>query len=371
MTRALITGATGLLGRHLVPALVARFEGPHRALVLPHEDAGWLHDLDVEVVRGELRDCAALRTAVEQMELVYNLAALTGPNHPDEDYFAVNTHGAVNVCRAALAAGVRRIIHASSWTVYGSGRHGWVDERTPLAPIAEPYAFSKAGGDLAVQRLIGEVNLPAVIIRPATFFGPGDHRHFGRLATRMRAGRRVLVGSGQNALPWVYVDDVVRGFLLASVRECAVGRAYNIATDDPLTQEACLNVLAAELDLPSPLHHRWHATDSRMEPYPTRLGLRVFGEDNRHSIARASAELGYIPDVPVREGIRRTAAWYRTETPPSVPARIALRTPNFVAGVPARSGATTNLDVVASVAEQAHPPGAMASAGAAPHSTAP
>lgn len=359
MTRALITGATGLLGRHLVPALVARFEGPHRALVLPHEDAGWLHDLGVEVVRGDVRDCAALRTAVEHIELVYNLAALTGSDHPDDDYFAVNTRGPVNVCRAALAAGVSRIIHASSWTVYGSGRHGWVDERTPLAPIAEPYAFSKAGGDLAVQRLIGEVNLPAVIIRPATFFGPGDHRHFGRLADRMRAGRGVLVGSGKNALPWVYVDDVVRGFLLASVREGAVGRAYNIATDEPLTQAAFLSALAAELDLPSPRHH------------PTRLGLQVFGDDNRHSIARAYAELGYIPDVPVREGIRRTAAWYRTEAPLSVPARIAVRTPTFVAGIPARSGATTNLDVVASVAEQAHPPGAMASAGAAPHSAAP
>ncbi|MGH3404920.1 MAG: NAD-dependent epimerase/dehydratase family protein [Streptosporangiaceae bacterium] len=83
--------------------------------------------------------------------------------------------------------------------------------------------------------MIVDEHLPAVIIRPGTFFGPGDRLHFGRMADRLRAGRGVIVGGGDNALPFVYFTDVVQGLLLALGHEHAVGQAYNIANDRPLT----------------------------------------------------------------------------------------------------------------------------------------
>ena len=120
---------------------------------------------------------------------------------PMADYRAVNVTGTQNVCRAALAEGVPRIVHISSWTVYGMDLGQPAREDFLLQPFREPYAVTKAEGDLAVQRMIAEDHLPAVIIRPGTFFGPGDHLHFGRMADRLRAGKGVIVGAATTPCP--------------------------------------------------------------------------------------------------------------------------------------------------------------------------
>src|SRR5205807_1065441 len=82
----------------------------------------------------------------------------------------------------------------TSWTVYGMNLGRPAHEDFPLRPFHEPYAVTKAEGDRLIQRLIREAGLPAVIIRPGTFFGPGDRLHFGRTADRLRAGRGLIVG---------------------------------------------------------------------------------------------------------------------------------------------------------------------------------
>src|SRR2546430_17000060 len=97
-----------------------------------------------------------------------------------------------------------------------------------MTPLPEPSAIPKAEADSLVQRLIAEDRLPAVIIRPGTFFGPDDRLHFGRMADRLRAGRGIIVGSGRNALPFAYVTDVVQGLLLAPTHHPAGGQAYTI-----------------------------------------------------------------------------------------------------------------------------------------------
>jgi nucleoside-diphosphate-sugar epimerase len=233
--------------------------------------------------------------------------------------------GTENVCRAALAAGVRRVVHMSSSSVYGMALGRPVDERFPLAPFPDPYPITKALGDLAVQRMISEDRLPAVIVRPDQIFGPGDRLHFGRMADRLRAGKGVIVGSGRNALPFVYVTDVVEGLLLALDHEHALGQAYNITNDRPLTQRELLSAIASELDAEPPrLHLPYRAlyaagyaaerlarlTPSRTRPPITRLGVAFFGTDNRHSIAKARSELGYTPRVVLRDGVRLAASWY-------------------------------------------------------------
>jgi nucleoside-diphosphate-sugar epimerase len=234
--------------------------------------------------------------------------------------------GTEHVCRAALAAGVRRLVHVSSWTVYGMALGRPAREDFPLRPFPEPYALTKAEGDRVVQRLIAQEHLPAVILRPGTFFGPGDRLHFGRMAERVQAGKGLIVGSGRNALPFVYVTDVVQGLLLAAEHAQAVGQAYNITHDQPLTQQEVLGAIAQELGVAPPrLHAPYPAlyaaavaaeqagrlTRSRRQPLVTRLGVNVFGTDNRQAIDKARRELGYTPRVSLREGVRLAAAWYR------------------------------------------------------------
>jgi nucleoside-diphosphate-sugar epimerase len=329
----LITGGNGLLGRHLVAALQDR--GDHvRVLLMPAEDPCWLEQRGVAFHRGDIRRPETLTEPMRDVEAVVHLAGIMGVWRPIDDYHAVNVTGTENVCRAALAEGVHRIVHVSSWTVYGMALGQPVSEEFPLRPFREPYAMTKAAGDIAVQRMIVEELLPAVIIRPGTFFGPADDLHFGRMADRLRAGKGVIVGSGENALPFVYVTDVVRGLLLALDLDRAVGQAYNITNDHPLTQQQLLGAIAHEIGVSPPrLHIPYRVlygagylaerlaglSRSPRQPVVTRLGVKLFGTDNRHAIHKARRELGYRPQVDLIDGVRRAATWYQFDREPDAP----------------------------------------------------
>jgi nucleoside-diphosphate-sugar epimerase len=326
----LLTGASGLLGYHLISALQERGDSV-RALVLPAEDASRLETRGVRIFRGDIRQPATLIAPCAGVDTIFHLAGMMGLWLPLAAYHAVNVDGTENVCRAALRAGVRRLVHVSSWTVYGMDLGRAASEDFPLDPFQEPYAITKTDGDRVVQRLIAEEGLPAAIVRPGTFFGPGDRLHFGRMADRVRAGKGLIVGNGRNALPFVYVTDVARGLMLAAQRDEAVGQAFNITNDEPLTQEEFLRAIATELGAPAPrVHAPYDAlyavayaaeqvaalTHARTQPIVTRLGVKLFGTDNRHAIAKARALLGYAPQTPLREGIARAAEWYRAGSPP-------------------------------------------------------
>ena len=334
----LITGGNGLLGRHLVPSLLERGDSV-RVLVLPSEDASWLEDRGVAVYRGDVRLPDTLSAPVRGVDAVLNLAGMMGVWRPLADYRAVNVTGTQNVCEAALAGGVSRLVHVSSWTVYGMALGEPAREDFPLKPFMEPYAVTKAEGDRVVQRMITEQRLPAVIIRPGTFFGPGDRLHFGRMADRVRADKAIVVGSGDNALPFVYVSDVVQGLLLALDRERAVGQAYNITTDQPLSQVQLLRAIACAIDAAPPRVNVPYrllyagafvaerlAAVARIKgpPLVTRLGVKLFGTDNRHAIDKAREELGYEPQVPLEEGVSLAARWYLGHGSPDVASQPAV-----------------------------------------------
>ncbi len=325
--RILVTGATGFLGHYLVTALLERGDRV-RALALPIEDTTWLRERGVSIYPGDLRDPDTLIEPMRGVEGVFHLAAMTRVWRPMQEYYDVNVTGTENVCRAALAAGVQRLVHVSSGVVYGLGIGKPAREDLPLAPIYEPYSVTKAESDRLVQQMIAEDDLPAVIIRPGTVFGPGDSLNFGRIADRLRAGKGLIVGSGNNALTFVYVTDVIQGLLLAFDREQAVGNAYNIANDRPLTQEQTLRAIAEEVGAQPPsLHVPYYAlyavafaservatlTGGRIQPLATRQGVKLYGTDNRLSIDKARHELGYAPRVPVREGLRLTGEWYQQQ----------------------------------------------------------
>jgi len=115
--KVLVTGANGLLGHHLVAALQARGDSV-RALVLPNEDVSRLQERSVAVYRGDIRQPETLAEPMQGVEGVFHLAAMMGAWRSMEDYKAVNVTGTENVCRAALTAGVKRLVHISSAMVY-------------------------------------------------------------------------------------------------------------------------------------------------------------------------------------------------------------------------------------------------------------
>ncbi len=321
--KVLITGATGLLGGHLIKELQERGE-EIRALVLPVENADRLTKQGVEVVRGDVTDASTLPPAVKNVDLVFHLAGMMGVWRPLSDYRLVNVTGSANLYKAAQAAGVRRFVHTSSHTVYGLGYGRFLTENDALRPDPDPYSITKAEGDRLMRRLMINSEVETVILRPGTFFGPGDRLHFGRMAQKVRDGKGLIIGRGDNALPFCYVTDVVQGFLLAAYHENAPGNVYNITNDQPLTQQEMFNAIADAVGGKRPTLHLPYlpiyygsivaekvvARVTRTKPIVTQLGAMMFGSDNRHSIEKARRELGFEPKVSLREGIKLAAAWF-------------------------------------------------------------
>ena len=321
--KVLITGATGLLGSHLIKELQERGEDI-RALVLPVENANRLLEQGVEVVRGDVTDASTLPPAVKDVELVFHLAGMMGVWRPLADYRLVNVTGSENLYKAAQAAGVRRYVHTSSHTVYGLGHGRFLTENDPLRPDPDPYSITKAEGDRLMRRLMLNSKVETVILRPGTFFGPGDRLHFGRMAQKVKDGKGLILGRGNNALPFCYVTDVVQGFLLAAYHENAPGNVYNITNDQPLTQQEMFDAIADAVDGKRPTLHLPYlpiyygsiiaekvvARVTGTKPVVTQLGAMMFGTDNRHSIEKARRELGFEPKVSLLEGIQLAAKWF-------------------------------------------------------------
>jgi nucleoside-diphosphate-sugar epimerase len=319
----LVTGATGLLGTHLIKELLLRRE-QIRALVLPSESTEKLTRQGVEVVRGDVTDASTLAPAVEETDIIFHLAGMMGVYRPLSDYRSVNVAGSENLYKAALAAGVRRFIHTSSHTVYGLGYGRSLTEEDALRPDPDPYSISKAEGDRLICRLTLTSPMETVIIRPGTFFGPGDRLHFGRMAQKVKKGAAVIIGRGDNALPFCYVTDVVQGFLLAADHPNAPGEVFNISNDRPLTQQEMYNAIADAVDGKHPTRHLPYyptycgsiiaekvvARITRTKPLVTQLGVMMFGSDTRHSIEKARRELGYAPQIDLHAGIQLAAEWF-------------------------------------------------------------
>lgn len=323
----LVTGANGLLGRQVVTMLQERGDAV-RALVLPSEDAGWLEHRGVSVFRGDLRSRESLVEPMRGVDGLLNLAGMMGLWSSMQDYYDVNVTGVETIAREAMKAGVRRMVHISSWRVYGNAVGVPCREDMPFKPLSEPYSITKVQGEQVLQRLIKHEGLPVSIIRPGTFFGPGDRLHFGQLADRLRSRASLVIGSGENAVPFVYVSDVALGVVLALDNERAIGEAYNITTDEVMTQAELIQAVADEVGAQFPKLHVPYAVMyaaalaaeriAQLPGYPghplvTRMGVTVFGADNRHSIDKARRQLGFSPQVTLREGVRLSGEWYRQQ----------------------------------------------------------
>jgi nucleoside-diphosphate-sugar epimerase len=277
------------------------------------------------VFRGDIRIVGTLTAPMQHADAVFHLAAETRVWGPRQASHAVNVTGTANICRAALMSGVRRLVHVSTFAVYKKMNGRPVTEHDPLVPLNDPYSITKAEADMLVQRMIRDEQLPAVILRPGPFLGPGDRHNFGRLADRVRAGKCIIVGSGSNAVPLVYISDLVQALLLALDSDHAIGQAYNISSDQTMTQGQYLSAIAHDIGVSPPhIHVPYFAlyaaacaaerisalSGYRIPPVITRHGVKILGRDNSISIDKARRDLGYSPQVSIREAVRLTAAWY-------------------------------------------------------------
>ncbi|HEX4717396.1 MAG TPA: NAD-dependent epimerase/dehydratase family protein [Thermoleophilaceae bacterium] len=324
----LVTGAAGFLGSHVTDLLVESGERP-RVLLHPSDNVSRLPDAELDIHWGDVADPIVIDAAVTGVDCVLHCAAKTGPWGPEAEYEHTNVRALETLVYAAMAAGVRRVVHVSSITVHGNDVGGVADERAPLREEPNPYSRSKLVGERVLERMIREERAPVTIVRPGWIYGPGDRASFGRLAEKIAGGHMLMVGGGDNHIPLIYVRDAARGVLLAAESSRAVGRAYLLVNDEPVTQRDFITAVAAELGVAPPTRHlpyrlalnmgafaeRLGHLARRADPPPVmRYGLQLLGGENRFLITRAREELGFRPLVDLADGVSCSVAWYRGAT---------------------------------------------------------
>ncbi len=322
----LVTGATGFVGAAVVRALLAR--GCRvRVLVRPESDRRNILDLDVEIAAGRLEDPDSLRMAVAGCEALFHVAAdyRLWVRRPSVMH-AVNVEGTRALMRAALAAGVRRVVYTSSVAVLGHTADGKpADETTPStrADMVGAYKRSKFLAEAEVRRMIVQDGLPAVIVNPSTPVGPRDVKPTptGRIVVMAATGRMpAYVDTGLNI---VHVDDVAQGHLLAFDKG-TIGERYILGGDD-LTLAEILRRVAKLVDRRPPtielkrgmvypvavLAEGWGYLTGR-EPMATIDGLRMAKWKMWFSSAKAERELGYT-HRPADRALADAVRWFGEE----------------------------------------------------------
>jgi nucleoside-diphosphate-sugar epimerase len=329
--KVLVTGAAGFVGGHLVDMLIKRGDEV-RALVRPVEEVSHLRTLPgVEIMYGDLTDVTSLRRAVQGVQHVYHIAAKTGPWGPERVYQATNVQGVADLIFAAMDAGVQRIVHTSSITVYGHHLRGIVTENYPYHAENNPYSRTKIASEKLIFNLVKEHGAPVVIVRPAWIYGPRDTSSFSRFVNLIESGKGLIIGTGNNIVPVVYVRDVAQGLIKAGDASKEVnGRVYNIADDRRVTQTEYLNTIADALQVPHVSRKfpfsaaylagysaelAWKAMGRRKKAPPPLMtyGVTLLGGDQQFSIKRARHELGYAPEFDVKRGVAEGVRWYLSQ----------------------------------------------------------
>ncbi len=320
--RVLVTGASGFTGGHLARALCSRGDEV-RALVRDPGRAAGLAAAGIELARGDLLDAASLHAAARGVEVVYHIAAIyRQAGLRSEQYRAVNADAAGTVVEAAARGGARRVVHCSTVGVHGHIERPPATEDAPLGP-GDVYQATKLEGERAVREAGGRTGVEVVVARPSGIYGPGDRRLL-KLFRGVAHRRFVILGSGRIFYHLTHIDDLVEGLRLGATVPQAAGRTYILAGPEVTTLDELVACIAEEAGVPPPRRHLpawpfWLAGAAceavcapfGIEPPLYRRRVDFFTKSRAFDIGRARRELGYDPRIGLREGIRRTLAWYR------------------------------------------------------------
>lgn len=321
---ALVTGATGFVGSAVARALISAGHDV-RALARPGGDRANLTGLSVEIAEGRLEDAASLTAALAGCTALFHVAADYRLWVPDPDaMLRTNVEGTRALMRAAMAAGIKRIVYTSSVAALGLHGDGTpADETTPssLADMIGPYKQSKFLAEQAVSEMVARDGLPAVIVNPSTPVGPRDIKPTPTGRVVLEAARGHMPAYVDTGLNLAHVDDVAAGHLLAFERG-RIGRRYILGGEN-LTLAAMLGQIAEIVGRRPPqfaipraaiypiavLAESWARLSGR-EPFVTRDGLKMARKKMFFSSARAETELGYRAR-PARAALEDAIGWFR------------------------------------------------------------
>ena len=325
--RALVTGADGFIGSHLVELLV-RGGAQVRAMVYYNSwnEIGWLRDVPrevldgVEILAADVRDAERVRSAARQCSHVFHLSSLIGiPYSYDapRSYVDTNVTGALNVLQACRASdSLERLVHVSTSEVYGTAQTVPIAETHPLVGQS-PYAATKIAADKLAESFHLSFQLPVVIARPFNTYGPRQTARavIPTIASQLLRGlERVKLGALDPTRDFNYVTDTARGMLALGLCDAAAGRVVNIGSGEEWSIAETFDLLCEIVG------HKPSVETAPERVRPDRSEVRRLVADN----AEIRRLTGWKSEVAFRDGLARTVEWIRRNLEQFDPERYAL-----------------------------------------------
>jgi UDP-glucose 4-epimerase len=294
----LVTGGCGFIGSHVVDRLAA---AGHRPRIFDTRPSPWHEGVDTVV--GDILHAEDLRRAVRGCTAICHLAAAAdvGQVHAHPSWATeLNGTGTLNVLEAAREAGIQRVVYASTVWVYSDVDADEVDEDTLLPQPAHLYTAGKLSGELFCRSYAELYGLQPTILRFGIPYGPRARPAAvipSFVDRALRGEPLTIAGNGEQERSFVYVEDLADGVVRALAPHAA-GRTYNLAATETTTIRALAEIVRDEVAETPIVHTEGRAGDLR--------GARI-------DSTRAERELGWRASTPLREGVRRYAAWVRDQ----------------------------------------------------------
>jgi UDP-glucose 4-epimerase len=311
--RILVTGGAGFIGSHLVDQLV---ETDNEVVVVDDFSFGKLENIahhhdnkQVRIEKADICDTKRMMILARGVDIIFHMAVFCLRNslHDPSWCHEVNDTGSLRMCQAALENEVEKFVYVSSAEVYGNGLYFPIDEAHPFFPT-NVYGAAKAAGELYTRSYWKTYGLPIVIVRLFNTYGPREHSEgrraevIPRFVLRTLAGQRSLIfGTGQQTRDFTYVDDIVRGILLAAECDQAVGDCINLARGEDISVASICELVLKKLN--------------RTDLEPIYLGEeRPADIDKMHAnVGKAKDLLGFSANIRIDEGLDNYIEWIQQQ----------------------------------------------------------
>lgn len=309
--KALVTGAGGFIGSHLVECLIEkRYEVKAFVRYNSKNNWGWIEESEykdkIEVYTGDIRDFDSVKDSMKDVDVVFHLAALIGIPYSYISplaYIKTNVEGTYNILQSARELNIKRVVHTSTSEIYGTAQYVPIDEKHPVNPQS-PYAATKSGADQLALTFYRSFGLPVSIIRPFNTFGPRQSARavIPTIISQILAGKKeIKLGNLDATRDMNYVKNTVNGFVHVGLHEKSIGEVINLGSDREISIGDLANLIAKLIGTKIEIK----IDQQRIRPGKSEVERLLC------DFSKAKELTGWTPKYTLEEGLKETIEWIR------------------------------------------------------------